>query len=242
MLGLDEDRGLYQSAEKSQGRSYKSHVDLLTIAPTGSGKTLAFLIHVFHRLLTDLAVSKKAGASTEREHKAEALVIAPTHELADQVFNEGRKLAMGTGSKVAVMRKGMRLTAAERGADNGCIEKEFADEVQNDKQQPLVKLDIIVSTPLVLVHAILPTSNCDPTPFPRSPVNSLTKLMSCSTRYFVLRLCEYGTHASTPRFRQAFGPPPSVPQSKPLRKHSSLTVDGTLSFPPRKQRLIIYFA
>ena len=78
LLGLDEDRGLYQSAEKSQGRSYKSLVDLLTIAPTGSGKTRAFLIHVFHRLLTDLAVSKKASASTEREHKVQALSVPHT--------------------------------------------------------------------------------------------------------------------------------------------------------------------
>ena len=84
----------------------------------------------------------------------------------------------------------MRLTVGERGADNDCIEKEFADEVQNDKQQPLVKVEIIVSTPLVLVHAISPTSNSDPTPFPRSAVKSLTKPMSCSTRYFVLRELE----------------------------------------------------
>lgn len=166
LLGSDEDRGLYQSAEKSQGKSPKSHVDLLAIAPTGSGKTLAFLIHVFHGLLLELAVSKKASASTEREHKVQALIIAPTHELADQITNEGRKLAMGTGLKVAVMRKGMRLTVDERGADNDCIEKEFSDEVQNDKQQPLVKVDIIVSTPLVLVHTISPTSNSDPTPLP----------------------------------------------------------------------------
>lgn len=166
LLGSDEDRGLYQSAEKSQGKSPKSHVDLLAIAPTGSGKTLAFLIHVFHGLLLELAVSKKASASTEREHKVQALIIAPTHELADQIANEGRKLAMGTGLKVAVMRKGMRLTVDERGADNDCVEKEFSDEVQNDKQQPLVKVDIIVSTPLVLVHTISPTSNSDPTPLP----------------------------------------------------------------------------
>lgn len=170
LLGSDEDRGLYQSAEESQGKSQQSHVDLLTIAPTGSGKTLAFLINVFHGLITELAVSKKANASTERGHKVRALIIAPTHELADQIANEGRKLAMGTGLKVAVMRKGMRLTVDEHGADNDNTEKlkdNFADEDQNDRQQPLVKVDILVSTPMVLVHAISPTSNSEPTPLPK---------------------------------------------------------------------------
>lgn len=166
LLGSNEDRGFYQSAEKSQGESHKSNVDLLTIAPTGSGKTLAFLIHVFHGLLTELAVSKKASGLTEREHKVRALIVVPTHELADQIANEGRKLAMGTGLKVAVMRKGMRLTVDERGADNDCTKKEFADEDQNDRHQPLVKVDVLVSTPLVLVHAISSTSNADPTPVP----------------------------------------------------------------------------
>lgn len=169
LLGSDQDRGLYQSAEKSQGGSKRSHVDLLTIAPTGSGKTLAFLIYVFHGLITELAVSKKANASTEREHKVRALIIAPTHELADQIANEGRKLAIGTGLKVAVMRKGMRLTLDEVGANKNSTEKrndKFADEDQNGRQQPLVKVDILVSTPMVLVHAISPTSNSEPIPLP----------------------------------------------------------------------------
>lgn len=169
LLGSDEDRGLYQSAEKSQGGSKLLHVDLLTIAPTGSGKTLAFLIYVFHGLITELAVNKKANASTEREHKVRALIIAPTHELADQIANEGRKLAMGTGLRVAVMRKGMRLTVDERGAAKDSTEKhkdKFADEDQNGRQQPLVKVDILVSTPMVLVHAISPKSNSELTPLP----------------------------------------------------------------------------
>lgn len=169
LLGSDEDRGLYQSAEKSQGGSKQSHADLLTVAPTGSGKTLAFLIYVFHGLMTELAVSQKANASTEREHKVRALIIAPTHELADQIANEGRKLAMGTGLKVAVMKKGMRLTLDERGAKKDSTEKckdKFADEDQNGRQQPLVKVDILVSTPMVLVHAISPTSNSEAIPLP----------------------------------------------------------------------------
>lgn len=169
LLGSDEDRGLYQITEKSQGGSKQLQVDLLTIAPTGSGKTLAFLIYVFHGLITELAVSKKANASTERGHKVRALIIAPTHELADQIANEGRKLAMGTGLKVAVMRKGMRLTVDERGANKDSTEKrkdKFTHEDQNARQQPLVKVDILVSTPMVLVHAISPTSNSEPTPLP----------------------------------------------------------------------------
>lgn len=66
--------------------------------------------------------------------------------------------------------------------------------------------------------------------------------MFCSIRYFVPRLWKYRKHAPTPRFRRAFGPPPSVPQSKLSRRHSSSNFDGTSSFPPQKQRLIISFA
>lgn len=51
----------------------KPHVDLLTIAPTGSGKPLVFRIHVFHKILTELAVSKKANTSINWEHKVQAL-------------------------------------------------------------------------------------------------------------------------------------------------------------------------
>ena len=56
--------------------------DLIAQAPTGSGKTVAFGIGVLQRL--DPAVIR-----------AQALVLCPTRELADQVAKEIRRLAIG---------------------------------------------------------------------------------------------------------------------------------------------------
>jgi ATP-independent RNA helicase DbpA len=56
--------------------------DLIAQAPTGSGKTVAFGLGLLHRL--DPAVVR-----------AQALVLCPTRELADQVAKELRRLAIG---------------------------------------------------------------------------------------------------------------------------------------------------
>src|SRR5687767_9111445 len=56
--------------------------DVIAQAPTGSGKTAAFGLGLLHRL--DLAVIR-----------AQALVLCPTRELADQVAKQIRKLGTG---------------------------------------------------------------------------------------------------------------------------------------------------
>ncbi|MFC4699189.1 DEAD/DEAH box helicase [Glaciecola siphonariae] len=57
--------------------------DLLASSKTGSGKTLAFLVPVVNRLLTQKALSKR---------DARALILAPTRELAKQVFSVAKTL------------------------------------------------------------------------------------------------------------------------------------------------------
>lgn len=171
LLGSDEDRGL-SILEESRRSRQRSDVDLLTIAPTGSGKTLAFLIGTIHGLLRDranegLALMKKSA------HKVRALVIVPTHELVDQIVNEGRKLAFGTGIKVAGMRKGMLLhldLQFSSGLDTmQSEENEEGDSADYDPSQAvrnLVKTDILVSTPLMLLHAISGESTLAIVPLP----------------------------------------------------------------------------
>jgi len=68
--------------------------DLLVSSKTGSGKTLAFLIPVLNRMLTQKALSKR---------DARTLVLAPTRELAKQVFNELLHFSKATGMKVALL-------------------------------------------------------------------------------------------------------------------------------------------
>lgn len=147
-------------------------VDLLTVAPTGSGKTLAFLIPVIHRLIqTRRAHFQVSPESAQRPYRHDqevrAIVVAPTRELADQIVNEGRKLAIGTGIRITAMRKGMRVVKEnENGSEelekNGHDGSDSSEQEEDEDEQegtsrkagPLVKADVLVSTPLMLVHAI----------------------------------------------------------------------------------------
>ena len=71
--------------------------DVIAQAPTGSGKTAAFGLGLLHRLDPGLI-------------RAQALVLCPTRELADQVGKQLRKLASGIPNlKVLVLTGGMPL-------------------------------------------------------------------------------------------------------------------------------------
>lgn len=176
LLGSDTDRGLGGEGKKKTGKHHKSDVDLLTVAPTGSGKTLAFLIPVLHGLLEERHVEKKAasdiGDKTYGNREVRAIIVAPTRELADQIVNEGRKLAMGTGLRIAGMRKGMTLHAdghdhqedQSDGPDHDGSEEEHEEE--DVKTESLVKADVLVSTPLMLLHAINTKETSKPRPLP----------------------------------------------------------------------------
>ncbi|KAI4141483.1 MAG: hypothetical protein LQ340_007633, partial [Diploschistes diacapsis] len=111
LLGTDEDRGLSSLYKKKKDR--RSHVDLLTIAPTGSGKTLAYLIPTIQGILHLRYRNQTAAKEGLKNDYVKAIVLAPTHELVDQIVNETRKLIAGTAVKVAAMRKGMHIGQAE---------------------------------------------------------------------------------------------------------------------------------
>ncbi|KAK5228252.1 RNA-dependent ATPase rok1 [Exophiala xenobiotica] len=133
-----------------------SEPDLLTIAPTGSGKTLAFLIPLIEK------VSRSHKASDDHPEKhISAIILAPTKELVSQIVTEGRKLCPKTGVRITAMRKGMTLfeghapTNVDGSEDD---ESEKDDEGQNSTATaPVTKTDILVSTPLSIVHALCPS-------------------------------------------------------------------------------------
>lgn len=173
LLGTDEDRGL-----PLRGPSKKTHqrseVDLLTVAPTGSGKTLAFLIQIIQGLLEDPQRRKKSVSSKEKEREGQALIIAPTHELADQIVNEGRKLVVGTGLRISGLKKGTKLgglppLSREDGQHQSSsrTERETPEPVPGFQEEPLVKADILVSTPMMLVNSISSPSEPIPKALPR---------------------------------------------------------------------------
>ena len=155
LLGTDEDRGLSAPWDERGERGPRADIDLLTIAPTGSGKTLGFMIHVLHGLIEDRQIQRVTKADTRPEHKVLALVIVPTHELADQIINEGRKLASGTGVKISGLRKGMRLHPELIGLKAGVnLEGTKDSSSGGHSNEFLVKSDIVGSTPLLFLHAI----------------------------------------------------------------------------------------
>lgn len=177
LLGSDSDRGLGdEEKKKKKAKHCKSDVDLLTVAPTGSGKTLAFLIPVLHGLLEERHTEKKAASDTgdkpQRNHEVRAIIVAPTRELADQIVNEGRKLAVGTGLRIAGMRKGMTLHEnrhdhQEDQSDESDHDGSEVDHEEVDVEtQSLVKTDVLVSTPLMLLHAISAKEMAKPRPLP----------------------------------------------------------------------------
>ncbi|KAI6219273.1 RNA helicase [Aphelenchoides besseyi] len=70
--------------------------DLKAQAEAGSGKSAAFLVPI----IDNLAREFDGKDQNERLHRVSALVIEPTRELAIQLFEQGRKLAHGTGVRV----------------------------------------------------------------------------------------------------------------------------------------------
>jgi ATP-dependent RNA helicase DDX52/ROK1 len=127
---------------------------LLTVAPTGSGKTLAFLIPLIEKLTRQHHTARLAP---DQQHVS-ALIVAPTKELVGQIVNEGRKLTPRTGVRITAMRKGMALQDAPAPArlndDGGGNDSDGSLEIQDRDPHPVVKSDILVTTPLLLVNAI----------------------------------------------------------------------------------------
>ena len=144
--------------------STEGGADFLAVAPTGSGKTITFLIPAIDGVLRRRA---ERGAGSD-EHVLEAVVVAPTRELASQIVNEGRKLAIGTGVRVVLMKRTLRLVAEEVARDkkddeehSGGEEEEEEEEETEDESdaekpnkgdKPPARADILVTTPKMLLN------------------------------------------------------------------------------------------
>ncbi len=73
--------------------------DIAAQAQTGTGKTAAFLISLLSRMIKD--PPHESGQSPQ------ALVIAPTRELADQIFHEAERLGKFTGFRFLAVYGGI---------------------------------------------------------------------------------------------------------------------------------------
>ena len=72
--------------------------DLMACAQTGSGKTAAFLVPILNRIFCDGPVAGSSSGSfggygRRTKQTPLALILAPTRELATQIFDEARKFS-----------------------------------------------------------------------------------------------------------------------------------------------------
>ncbi|KAK4454578.1 P-loop containing nucleoside triphosphate hydrolase protein [Podospora aff. communis PSN243] len=146
-------------------------VDFLGVAPTGSGKTISFLIPAIDAVLRR-RTDEGEGAE---ENVLQVVVVAPTRELASQIVNEGRKLAIGTGVRVVLMKRSLGLVAedlvkkredqedeevaSDGEEDDASQQSEEESEAEKDGKESDSKetkgparVDILVTTPKTLLN------------------------------------------------------------------------------------------
>lgn len=152
-LLLKPEFALGASPTEAEGAEDRSAFDLLAVAPTGSGKTLAFLIPVVNQIM-----QRRRTEKDKDEHSLQAVVMAPTKELASQIVNEAKKLSLGTGVKVVGMRKGLKILGTQDiGAGGESSSEDEDDEAKELSKKPIqgvAKADILVTTPGLLLSAL----------------------------------------------------------------------------------------
>jgi ATP-dependent RNA helicase DDX3X len=99
--------------------------DLMACAQTGSGKTAAFLFPLIHHMLT--TPPKEAPADygggrgySRRMAYPQALIVAPTRELASQILEEARKFCWKTGLRPVVVYGGAPIGNQLRELERAC--------------------------------------------------------------------------------------------------------------------------
>uniref|UniRef100_A0A4W5PFR0 RNA helicase n=1 Tax=Hucho hucho TaxID=62062 RepID=A0A4W5PFR0_9TELE len=107
----------------------KNKRDLMACAQTGSGKTAAFLLPVLSQIYTEgpgeaLAAQKSGGQDNgkygRRKQFPLALVLAPTRELALQIYEEARKFAYRSRVRPCVVYGGADIGQQIRDLERGC--------------------------------------------------------------------------------------------------------------------------
>jgi len=97
--------------------------DLMACAQTGSGKTAAFLVPILNSLYengpfdTPLPPGRAYG---RRKQYPLALVLAPTRELASQIYDEARKFSYRSHVRPCVVYGGADISSQIRDLDRGC--------------------------------------------------------------------------------------------------------------------------
>jgi ATP-dependent RNA helicase RhlB len=87
--------------------------DVAGQAQTGTGKTAAFLLAILHLL------DQEPAEPTRRPNQPRSLILAPTRELAVQIYNDACVLAGHTGLKVRVVYGGTGYDTQRKAVEDG---------------------------------------------------------------------------------------------------------------------------
>jgi ATP-dependent RNA helicase RhlB len=87
--------------------------DVAGQAQTGTGKTAAFLVALYQRLLTNPPAAGRSSSGIR------ALILAPTRELAVQIFNDAEVLGKHTGLKIGVVYGGVDYEKQRKSLQDG---------------------------------------------------------------------------------------------------------------------------
>jgi ATP-dependent RNA helicase DDX3X len=98
--------------------------DLMACAQTGSGKTAAFLLPVIAMMLVRGPVDPNAGSGNayarNKKFAPQGLVLAPTRELATQIYDQSRKFMYRSGMRSAVVYGGTEPREQFQMLSRGC--------------------------------------------------------------------------------------------------------------------------
>ncbi|XP_054014174.1 ATP-dependent RNA helicase bel isoform X1 [Hylaeus anthracinus] len=96
--------------------------DVMACAQTGSGKTAAFLVPILNQIYESGPLPPPAlgPSSGKRKQYPLGLVLAPTRELATQIYDEARKFAYRSRMRPAVVYGGSNIADQMRELDRGC--------------------------------------------------------------------------------------------------------------------------
>uniref|UniRef100_A0A671V4U6 RNA helicase n=1 Tax=Sparus aurata TaxID=8175 RepID=A0A671V4U6_SPAAU len=103
----------------------KSKRDLMACAQTGSGKTAAFLLPILSQIYCEgpgeaLNAAKENGKYGRRKQYPISLVLAPTRELALQIYDEARKFSYRSRVRPCVVYGGADIGQQIRDLERGC--------------------------------------------------------------------------------------------------------------------------
>lgn len=109
--------------QKSSIPIVKGKRDLMACAQTGSGKTAAFLVPILSRIFEEgpfeHSGSIRPGTSRRKQFPI-AIVLAPTRELASQIYDEARKFVYRSRIRPCVVYGGADVGTQMRDIDRGC--------------------------------------------------------------------------------------------------------------------------